>query len=880
MDTFSYTGRKTNEISFPLGGIGAGCIGLAGNGRLIDWEIFNRPNKGSLNGMSHFAIKAEKDGEVVDARLLLGDLAPPYTGEMARAALYNGFGWGPRVQNLCGMPHFREHRFTGRFPNAEIVFSGEKQFPGAVSLHAWSPLIPGNDHDSSLPAAFFEIKLVNTTETELDYTVVGALSNPFGHDEYSQNSVLQRDHSQQLTLRNGRLDPVSPEYGDITLGTDADPDSISFQEYWYRGLWTDDLEVYRQDLTTPGRFRNRIYTQTDPKGSNPDTGHLAVHFTLQPGERRRVRYVISWHVPTCTNFWRVARPRREGEDYAHRITEAGFENKWRNWYATQWENSLDSGRYALENWGRLHEETRRFQGALFASSLPSVVIEAVSANLSTLKSPTCLRLEDGTFYGFEGVAVDIGSCEGSCTHVWNYAQALPFLFPSLERSMRNATYAYSVDEFGGSHFRLLLPLGLQADPGDDRPCPDGQFGDVLKTYRDWKICGDSDWLRGLWPSLRRTLEYAWSEQNRDQWDPDKTGVLWGRQHHTLDLELFGANAWLTGYYLAALKAAGEMATVCHDPVFGEECRALFEKGKAWVDQHLFNGDYYHQQIDFEDREMLKKFDSDPVTTEGAKASERYWSGEHGEISYQIGEGCEIDMTIAQWHANLYGLGEIFDPGQTQRALAATYRHNFKASMRDASNTWRVYALNDESAMHICTWPEGTRRPRIPLPYAPEDMGGFTYAIAVQMIQSGLVEEGLRLVRAVRDRYDGEKRNPWNEIECGSNYARSMASYALLNAFSGFEFDQVKGFIGFKPVRNGREDFRCFWALDGAWGEVVYSGHQVLLRILSGSLRLQSCDFNLRPRSVEIDGAPVDWTPENTKLVFTQTQPVQQTVKLE
>ena len=59
MEHFVYRGAKTNQISFPLGGIGSGSIGLAGNGRLLDWEIFNRPNKGSVNGFSHFAIKAE-----------------------------------------------------------------------------------------------------------------------------------------------------------------------------------------------------------------------------------------------------------------------------------------------------------------------------------------------------------------------------------------------------------------------------------------------------------------------------------------------------------------------------------------------------------------------------------------------------------------------------------------------------------------------------------------------------------------------------------------------------------------------------------------------------------------------------------------------------
>ena len=55
-----YIGDFTKEISFPLGGIGTGSVGISGSGRLIDWEIFNRPSKGSINSYSHFAIKATK----------------------------------------------------------------------------------------------------------------------------------------------------------------------------------------------------------------------------------------------------------------------------------------------------------------------------------------------------------------------------------------------------------------------------------------------------------------------------------------------------------------------------------------------------------------------------------------------------------------------------------------------------------------------------------------------------------------------------------------------------------------------------------------------------------------------------------------------------
>ncbi len=117
--------------------------------------------------------------------------------------------------------------------------------------------------------------------------------------------------------------------------------------------------------------------------------------------------------------------------------------------------------------------------------------------------------------------------------------------------------------------------------------------------------------------------------------------------------------------------------------------------------------------------------------------------------------------------------------------------------------------------------------------------GFEYAAAIQMIQSGLVDEGMAVVTSIRERYDGERRNPWNEFECGSNYARSMASYALLNAFSGFAFDMVKGEIGFDPVTSDQPTFRCLWSLDSGWGVFSLAPDRVEVEVLAGSLTLKA-----------------------------------------
>jgi uncharacterized protein (DUF608 family) len=792
----------------------------------MDWEIFNRPSKGSLNGFSHFAVKAEDDRQVLDARVLNADLPPPYTGNVRPGAVNTGYGHGPERYLMSGLPHFKDCVFHGKFPFAGIEFI-DHTFPGRVRMEAFNPFIPLNDKDSGIPAAFFEIGLTNTGKEALYYTVCFSVANP-----YKEGGKYNRFHREgdiaAITLSPREMDGGDIRYGDMTFAASGEGD-LSYQEYWYRGSWFDNIGVFWRDFTAYGGLKNRSYPGAEKTAGNrvyEDTASLALRFKAAPGETRRVRFILSWNQPNNYNDWNA----HEGT----RNKDGGFIT-WKNYYAVLFKDSAASAVYGLENWERLEEETLRFSGALFSSGLPEAALDAVSANLAVLKSPTVWRLEDGTFYGWEGVNTSQGSCEGSCTHVWNYTYALPFLFPALERSMREADYQYNLREDGGVPFRLQLPLG--SGRSGFRPCVDGQMGGIIKVYREWKISGDTLWLRRLWPSVKKSLEFAWSPENKDRWDPEKTGVITGRQHHTLDMELFGPNSWLEGFYLAALKAASEMAEALGD---GDASiyRDLFEKGRTWADKNLFNGEYYIQRIDLKDKSLVESFEDNSALT-GGSVLDAYWNSEAGEIKYQIAEGCGIDQVLAQWHANLCGLGEIFDKVQVTRALSAIHNYNYKPSLRFHFNPCRIYGLNDEAGTVICEWPEGVYKPVVPVPYAEECMHGFEYQAAIHMIQEGLEKEGLDIVAGVRNRYTGENRNPWNEMECGSNYARSMASWALLLTYSGFSYDMTKAEIGFAPIRDGK----YFWSLDKAWGVFEQTGNLSTLTVLYGRQRLRRIRLN-------------------------------------
>ena len=802
-----YTGNQRREICFPIGGIGTGCIGLDGTGRLRDWEIFNRPNKGSLNGFSHFGIKAEKDDITLDARVMNSDLLGPYMGHYTDLPGYHSFGYGPNRCEMSGVPHFKDSEFEAEFPLAKVHFI-DKTFPGSVSLAGFHPFIPSNDFDSSIPAAFFTACVTNNTESDLTYTFEMTVNNPSKNAHIHTN--VRTEHFKGVELSNDLADDLHPDYGRLVFGVPAE-NEVQIQRYWYRGSWFDGLGVFWQDFISPGKMRERVYENDGV--CYEDLATVLVSKTLKPGETWRQRFLLSWFYPNYVNYW---------------SDKSG--KTWKNHYAVMFKDAKDVPEYAMREWDRMEKETWLFHDALYASALPEEAMDAVGANLAVLNTATVLRLTDGEFYGWEGCACHEGSCEGSCTHVWNYTQALPFLFPKLERSMRELDYGYNLAEDGRMPFRLQLPLGRPRS--NFRACVDGQMGGIIKSYRDWKLSGDDAWLRKWWPSIKKSLEYAWSSENKDLWDPEKTGVITGRQHHTLDMELFGPNGWLNGFYVGALKAASEMAEAVGDPD-AKAYFALYEKGRQYTDTQLYNGEYYFQKIDIKDPNVLTPY-LDGGTLTGNSTVSAYWNDEAKELKYQIADGCSIDQVLGQWMCEIAGVGEILDQDHVKSALNAIYKYNFKPSLRFHFNPCRIYGLNDEAGLTICSWPETVKKPVVPIPYSEECMHGFEYQAATHMIRHGMMKEGLSVVKGVRDRYNGEKRNPWNEMECGSNYARSMASYALLLVYSGFSFDLREGLIGFKPLNEGS----FFFSLDGAWGTFSYQKDRAEIKVLYGSAKLK------------------------------------------
>jgi len=824
----TFTGASLAEVAFPLGGIGTGTVSLGGRGQLRDWEIFNRPGKGKVLPYSFFSIWAQPRGGASVARVLERQLLPSYV---------NGAGLPPAT--VCGLPRLREARFCGEYPLARIEFDDEA-LPLAVRLEAYNPFIPGDAAASGQPVAIFQWTLENQGPAPVDATVALSLLNAAGYDGraglsnrhnamfgQNRNEWVEAGAVRGLRMSTQKYEPQHPQFGTMAVATSW-PETTHLL-HWERSGWWDDLQAFWDDFREDGRLSGPESSEPTPEGQT-DVGTLGLVATVDPGQSVTLPFVLAWHFPNLTNYW-------NGEEQV--------KGKWLgNYYATLSSDAWDAARKALESLPEQDATTRRFHTTLFESTLPAPVLDAVSSQASIIRTTTCLRTSDGRFHAFEGCHDNAGCCPMNCTHVWNYEMSLAHLFPELERTMRETDFGHNTLPSGGMPFRTLLPLQDGVFWGGwNTPivAADGQMGCVLKLYREWKLSGDGEFLRRLWPEAKRALAFAWekrppSDDPADRgWDEDMDGVMEGKQHNTYDIEFYGPNTMMGTLYLGALAAAEEMARALDDGAAAETFHSVYEKGRARLDAELWNGEYYSQKL--EDVNFKR---------------------------YQYGIGCLADQLLGQWFASVVGLGHALPAERVKHTLASIFRYNWKADLSSHESCQRTYALNDEGGLLACTWPRGGR-PRFPFPYADEVWTGIEYQVAGHMIYEGLLDEGLSIVKGVRDRYDGLRRNPWDEFECGHHYARAMASWSLLTGLSGYRYDAPAQTLAFAP-RLAENEFQCLFTAGDAWGNFTEkrepAGRRYGVELRHGTLTLARLDLSGPAPdriTVQINGRPAGAT---------------------
>ena len=790
----TFTAPDLLQIAMPMGGIGAGCICLSGQGGLQDFSIRGLPAVTALAdrhdwrdaGFALLHIKGERPA----TKLLEAPLPPEKLYDQGLQ------GQGYRHGGQEGLPRFQRGTFEARYPFGRIALEDDR-LPLAATVTGWSPLVPNDDRASGLPCAIleytFENKSAETVEFEFSYHLSHLAVGAGGWSETRTRAISEGPGGG--VFFTSAASPDRDDFGSAALYAIGQTPQIKAS--WFRGGWFDGISVLWQEVSA-GRFRPSA--GDDAAKDARSGGSVLLEGRLAPGETVTYPVVIAWHFPN----------RRQDPDAP----------QWTPFYAGQWPDARAVALDAAAQYADLRRRTLAFTDALWSSTLPDAVLDAVASNLAILKSPTVLRQKNGNVWGWEGCFVDSGCCHGTCTHVWNYAQSLPHLFPKLERTLREQELVRSMDDAGHVNFRASLPDGPA--PHDFYAAADGQLGGILKLFRDFHISGDRDWLAGLYPAARRSLDYCIK-----LWDPERRGLLFEPHHNTYDIEFWGPDGMCSSIYIAALAAFGCLARALGKDEDAAPYEDLAERGAALMDSSLFNGEYYQQNV-------AKRNVPAGGSLMALDEESRLFQAEGPK--YQYGTGCLSDGVIGAWMAAIYGIPTPLNPAHVQSTLSAIFRHNFREDLFDHVCLQRPgYALGHEAGLLLCTWPQGGKL-TLPFPYSDEVWTGIEYQVASHFIEEGMVEEGLKLVEAVRSRYEGRTRNPFNEYECGNYYARAMASYALLGSLSGFRYSAASRTLWFGP-KLGTGPFRCFFSAAGGHGVIALAGGRLSLELLEGELTL-------------------------------------------
>ena len=806
--------EQLQYIGMPVGGIGTGTVYIGGDGKLWIWDIFNEKHEGVVPQTLESTDLRNEHGKNIGERNGANYVNPP--AQESPWHFDQGFAvtvgeGGGKTRLTLDHEGFEDITFKGQAPIANISYFDPKTRLG-VELEAMTPFIPLDTRHSSYPATIMRFGFMNRSDSEMVIMAEGWTENPVlqgkarEHDARLINAAYADETGVGVMTSCEALNPS----GQATLENLPAHGSLS--------LFCVDAKASSAEhpATTPEQPASRITRE----------------LVLAPGETRDITFIVSWHFPN------------------HQLSRNDKLAGTKRWYA---EKYADAKAVALDISASLDElsnTTRLWRDTWYDSSLPYWLLERSIIPANALQTNTSYRFDDGRFWAWEGV----GCCEGTCTHVWHYAQAVGRLFPDLERDLRERTdYGIALQENGAIHFRGEF---------NKKDAIDGQAGVILRTYREHQMSSDADFLRRVWPKTRRALQYLIAVDARDG-DPD--GIPVGEQHNTLDAEWYGKIPVLSSLYMAALRAGEAMAGVMEDASFEATCREISSRGQEKI-LELFQEDFgfFTQQID-------------PA---------------HAD-AIGIGDGCYIDQVMGQWWANQLGLGRLYDGVAIRKALSSLWDYNFcpdvgalRDSIANPNAKGRPYALAGEAGLVMCTWPMGGRKDGWEkywqYGYFNECMTGFEYQAAGHMVwesdvQPDLLTKGLAITRAIHDRYHASKRNPFNEIECSDHYARAMASYGVFLAACGFEHSGPDAHIGFKPRLVQDNRFKTPFTSAEGWGSFEQEARTARIFLKYGRLSIRTVSLRVKQDSVspvvETSHGKATAEREGQDVTFSFEQPV-------
>ena len=786
--TYFKSKNELRYIGMPVGGICCGNVYLAGDGRLWLWDIYNSNQLGAVHKVLPIKLEVFNINQINNMHGSLyiepATAVRPFQQGLVLIINYGGVKYIKRLQH----EDWEEITFEATYPVATIRYFDSKM-PVEVELQSYSPFIPGDEYNSGLPATIQSVKVRNRTEEAVKVDLAGWLEN---------KTLINTGKVMPYFKRvNKRFTEKECEGVSLECHTD-EPKILEAEDFGnmaFVGLSEDIVSLTK--LSGAGDL-NKDLTHFIKEETDSPIAILDRAFTLPPKKEITTDFIISWYTPN--------------------ISFKAIPDKIR-YYTNHFKDASAVATYIAGHYNHLKNATLKWKDTWYDSTLPWWFLERTFMNTSTLATTTCHRLQSGRFYGWEG----IGCCAGTCTHVWQYAQAAARVFPALERDTRQ---------------RVDLGISLQPDGGiwfrgeaDKKPAIDGQSGTILRIYREHLMSSDYTFLKTNWSKIKKAVQFVITQ------DKNKDGMEDTPMENTLDAIWKGEISWIVGLCIAAVRAGQAMAEEMDDLDFVEICKQYVEKGKKNMEKYLFNGEYFIHRADPKE-------------------------GKKGIGSYDT---CHIDQVYGQAWAWQVGLERILDKQKTVSALQALWKYNYMLDVGPyikVHHGGRFYALAGEGGMVMNTNPKKEDKPygeakAWQIGYFSECMSGFEHQVAAHMMAEGMVDESLVLTKTIHDRYHAYKRNPFNEIECSDHYARAMVSYGTFISVCGFTYHGPKGEIGFAP-RIHPTNFKAPFTSAEGWGTYSQqrSGNSLSahLTVVYGKLYLQkiSVELDKKQKATKVD----------------------------
>ncbi|XP_078352684.1 non-lysosomal glucosylceramidase-like [Oculina patagonica] len=826
LSQYKYSGEALRAVALPLGPIGGGSIALAGDGGLRQWQVTNTVNHVAHVPDSFFAIRVDQ-GSTSKSVVLQSSSWYDNEGFTPAAYVTDHIVPDGSIQLLSELPGVKTLEVTAKYPIAEVdVLSDE--VPVKVHLEAFNPCIPLDSKNSGIPVIMFNYTVTNSSSDVAKVSLLGTLQNIAGWDgmtpissevEYdgyggNLNSFLQTSDLHGIDMSNPSLEEKSSGNGHVSISVLTNPgDKLSTM------LQFDDVKEMWKYFTTTG-LPGQGKSGPSPKGKTWN-GAVCCEREVQPNTSQTFTFLLAWHFPHRYVNWSQA---------SFGINDPNTKFYIGNQYSKFWKDIKEVLNYTVTNMDTLTVKTRAFRDAMFDSKLPWQMIDSAAGRVSVIRSPTCMWMGDGNLYGFEGCNKVGGCCPLNCTHVFNYEMAIAKCFPDLERTMRVVDMKEQISPNGIIPSRTTVPLELRrgwtfwpnytdVSPASTTICVDGEIGTVLKTYREILHGASNDWFDGVWPAVKKIMARWMTELDKGD------GLIHGPQPNTYDTTFYGVTTFTCTLYHCALRAAEEMAKLKGEKDLASEYADRFELGSANLDKACYtNGKWYTQVVD----------PDHPVA--------------------ELADATFVDCLLGQWWASNLQLGYVLPKEHVASTLRNIFSRNHVDSFDPADQIPRKFFDQRDAGMYIGKWP-GTP-PKNPFRYSSEGAWtGLEYEFAQLCLNELMITTALNVLTDTREKYDGTRRSPWNEIECGDHYVRPMAAFSFFEIASGQTWrlrecgDTVIS-LGFAP-RIKPSDFCGFFITATAWGQFKQKGDAEMRRgtaelcVHHGELRLSQLTLKSR-----------------------------------